>query len=138
MPYFILKINISYYYYYKFYAVQKVSGNGKKTSASPKKVWRYYALNIYLTFKRTKTDFEIQFMWRSQWPQRYLADEDRIQKVANFFGIKKLTVSKIAGVSLKLFRNTLQIRNILPTNENDMSQIASNFYNSYRFAQALM
>ena len=103
-PIFILKINISYcYYYYKFYAVQKVSGNGKKTSASPKKVWRYYALNMYLTFIKTKTDFEIQFMWRSQWPQSYPADEDRIQKVVNFFGIKKLTVQKLQAYHSNYF-----------------------------------
>ena len=58
----------------------------------------------------------------------YLADEGRMRKIANSFGIGKLTVSKIIRSVTQAIPNYLGSKHIvLPTNEKDIEEMASNF-----------
>ena len=68
----------------------------------------------------------------------YLADEGRMRKIANSFGIGKLTVSKIIRSVTQAIPNYLGSKHIvLPTNEKDIEEMASNFYNSHGFLQCI-
>ena len=61
----------------------------------------------------------------------YLADEGRMRKLSNFFGIEKLTVSKI----IRRVTQAISKYIVLPTDEKDIEKMASNFYNSHGFPE---
>ena len=66
----------------------------------------------------------------------YFADEGRMRKVANSFGIGKTTVSKIIRRVTQAISKYLGSKFIvLPTNEKDIEEMTSNFYNSHGFPQ---
>ena len=66
----------------------------------------------------------------------YLADESRMRKVANSFGIGKSTVSEIIRRVTQAISKCLGNKYIvLPTNEKDIEEMVSNFYNSHGFPQ---
>ena len=68
----------------------------------------------------------------------YFADEDTMRKVANSFGIGKSTVSKIIRRVTQAISKYLGSKFIvLPTNEKDIEEITSNFYNSHGFPQCI-
>ena len=68
----------------------------------------------------------------------YFADEGRMRKVANSFGIGKSTVSKIIGSVTDAVSNYLGSKYIvLRTNEKDIEEMTSNFYNSHGFPQCI-
>ena len=68
----------------------------------------------------------------------YLADESRMRKVANSFGIGKSTVSEIIRRVTQAISKYLGNKYIvLPTNEKDIEEMVSNFYNSHGFPQCI-
>ena len=68
----------------------------------------------------------------------YLADESRMRKVVNSFGIEKSTVSKIIRRVTQDISKYLGSKYIaLPKNEKDIEEMASNFYNSHDFPQCI-
>ena len=50
----------------------------------------------------------------------YLADEGRMRKLSNFFGIEKLTVSKI----IRRVTQAISKYIVLPTDEKDIEKMA--------------
>ena len=68
----------------------------------------------------------------------YLADEVRRRKVARTFGIEKSTVSEIIRRATQAVSKCLGGKYIvLRTNEKDIEEMESNFYNSHGFSQCI-
>ena len=68
----------------------------------------------------------------------YLADEGRMRKVENSFGIGKSAVSKMIRHATQAISKYLGSKYIvLPTNEKDIEEMASSFYNSHGFPQCI-
>ena len=60
----------------------------------------------------------------------HLADEGRMRKAADSFGVRKSTISKIIRRVIQVISKYLGGKyNILPTNEKVIEEIASSFYN---------
>ena len=68
----------------------------------------------------------------------YFAYKGRMRKVANSFGIGKSKVSKIIRHAAQAISKYLGSKYIvLPTNEKDIEEMVSNFYNSHGFPQCV-
>ena len=68
----------------------------------------------------------------------YLADEGRLRKVSNVFGIGKSTVSKIVRRVTQAISKYLGSKYIvLPTDQLELEDLVSNFYSAHGFPQCI-
>ena len=121
-----------------FWAGQKVSEEWKENFCTSQESFEKLCTELRPYIQKNKTRFHDPISVEKQVAATlyYLADEDRMWKVANSFGIGKSTVSKIIRLATQAISKYLGSKYIvLPTNEKDIEEMALNFYNSYSFPQ---
>ena len=67
----------------------------------------------------------------------YIADEGRMQKVANAFGIAKCTVSVVVRFVTQIISNIMGSSIKLPETEEEVKALVTEFYRQHGFPQCL-
>ena len=95
-------------------------------------------LRPYLTKQTTKLRKPVSVETQVAVTLYYLADEGRMRKISNSFGLGKATVSKVirrvtSVISVKLGPKYI----VLPKTKKEVEEHAQNFYNRYVFPQCI-
>ena len=95
-------------------------------------------LRPYLTKQTTKLRKPVSVETQVAATLYYLADEDRMRKVSNSFGLGKATVSKVIHRVTFVISEKLGAKYIvLPKTKEEVEEHARNFYNRYGFPQCI-
>ena len=119
-----------------FCAGQKVSEEWKENFRMSQESFEKLCTVLRPYIQKNKTRFRDPISVEKQVAATlyYLVDEGKKRKVANSFVIGKLTVSKIIRRVTQAISKYLRGKYIVsPTNEKDIEEMASNFFNSHGF-----
>ena len=95
-------------------------------------------LRPYLTKQTTKLQKPASVETQVAATLYYLADEGRMRKVSNSFGLGKATVSKVIRRVTSVISEKLGAKYIvLPKTKEEVEEHARNFYNRYGFSQCI-
>ena len=95
-------------------------------------------LRPYLTKQTTKLRKPVSVETQVAATLYYLADEGRMRKVSNSFGLRRATVSKVIRRVTSVISEKLGAKYIvLPKTKEEVEEHARNFYNRYGFPQCI-
>ena len=95
-------------------------------------------LKQYLTKQTTKLRKPVSVETQVAVTLYYLADEGRMRKISNSFGLGKATVSKVIRRVTSVISEKLGPKYIvLPKTKEEVEEHARNFYNRYDFPQCI-